>query len=63
MRIIALLLAFALTGCTGNRLNADTKPIAVALCAPPTAAAFAAVKNGQPDKPVVAVDHVHRRGA
>ena len=42
MRIIALLLAFVLVGCTGNRLNAETKPIAVALCAPPMAAAFAA---------------------
>src|SRR5258706_5264111 len=42
MRIIALLLAFVLTGCTGNRLNAETKPTAVAVCAPPTAAAFAA---------------------
>jgi hypothetical protein len=41
MRIIALLFAFVLAGCTGNRLNADTKPIAVALCAP-MAAAFAA---------------------
>ena len=40
MRIIALLLAFVLTGCTGNRLNAETNP--VALCAPPMAAAFAA---------------------
>jgi hypothetical protein len=38
MRIIALLFAFALAGCTGKRLNADTKPI----CAPPMAAAFAA---------------------
>ncbi len=42
MRIIALLLAFVLTGCTGNRLNSETKPTAVAVCAPPTAAAFAA---------------------
>ena len=42
MRIIALLFAFVLAGCTGNRLNADTKPIAVVLCAPPMAAAFAA---------------------
>jgi hypothetical protein len=40
MRIIALLFAFVLAGCTGNRLNAETK--AVALCAPPMAAAFAA---------------------
>jgi hypothetical protein len=43
MRIIALLFAFVLAGCTGNRLNAETKPIAVALCAPPVAAAFAAM--------------------
>jgi hypothetical protein len=42
MRIIALLFAFVLAGSTGNRLNAHTKPIAVALCAPPTAASFAA---------------------
>jgi hypothetical protein len=42
MRIIALLFAFVLAGCTGNRLNADTKPIAVALCAPPMAAAVMA---------------------
>jgi hypothetical protein len=40
MRIIALLLAFVLVGCTGNRLNADTKPIAVALCDPPAVAAI-----------------------
>jgi hypothetical protein len=26
MRINALLFAFVLAGCTGNRLNADTKP-------------------------------------
>ena len=38
MRIIALLFAFVLAGCTGNRLNAETKPIAVALCAPPMTA-------------------------
>src|SRR5258708_8638461 len=36
MRIIALLLAFVLTGCTGNRLNAQTKPTTVALHSPPT---------------------------
>ena len=41
MRIIALLFAFALAGCTGNRLNAETKLTAVTLCAPPVAAAFA----------------------
>ena len=39
MRIIALLFAFVLAGCTGNRLHAETKPIAVALCAPPVMAA------------------------
>ena len=49
MRIIALLFAFVLAGCTGNRLNADTKPIAVALCAPPMAAAFAATGDGVHD--------------
>jgi len=42
LRIIALLFAFVLAGCTGNRLNAETKPTAVALCAPSVAAAFAA---------------------
>jgi hypothetical protein len=42
MRIIALLFAFVLAGCTGNRLNADTKPIAVAQCAPMAAAVMAA---------------------
>jgi hypothetical protein len=42
MRIIALLFAFVLAGCTGNRLNSETKPIAVALCAPTMAATFAA---------------------
>jgi hypothetical protein len=31
MRIIALLSVFVLAGCTGNRLHAETKPIAVAL--------------------------------
>jgi hypothetical protein len=41
MRIIALLFAFMLTGCTGDRLNAETKPTAVALRAPPMADAFA----------------------
>jgi len=29
-----------LAGCTGNRLNAETKSTAVALCAPPMAAKF-----------------------
>jgi hypothetical protein len=38
MRIIALLFAFMLTECGGNRLNSETKPIAVALSAPPMAA-------------------------
>jgi hypothetical protein len=42
MRIIALLFAFVLTGCTGDRLNAETSTIAVAVCAPPVAAALAA---------------------
>ena len=42
MRIIALLFAVVLAGCTGDRLNAETRPIAVALCAPPMAATFAA---------------------
>ena len=42
MKIIALLFAFVVAGCTGNRLNAETKPTAVALCTPPMAAAFAA---------------------
>ena len=31
MKIIALLFAFVVAGCTGNRLNAETKPTAVAL--------------------------------
>jgi hypothetical protein len=43
MRIIALLFAFVLAGCTGNRLNAETKPTAVVLRAPPMAATFAAI--------------------
>jgi hypothetical protein len=43
MRIIALLFAFVLAGCTGNRLNAETSTIAVAAPAPPVAAAFAAM--------------------
>ena len=43
MRIIALLFACLLAGCNGNRLNVETKPIAVALFAPPVAAAFAAM--------------------
>jgi len=42
MRIVVLLFAFLLAGCTGNRLNAETKPIAVALCAPSVAAATGA---------------------
>jgi hypothetical protein len=42
MRIIALLFALILTGCSGNRLNAETKPTAVALSAPSIAATFAA---------------------
>jgi len=49
MRIIALLFAFVLAGCTGNRLNAETKPTAVALCTPPMAAAFAATVDGGHD--------------
>jgi len=54
MRIIALLFAFTLTGCTGNRLNAETKPTVVALCTPPMAAAFAAT--------VMAATAIKRRG-
>jgi len=42
MRIIALLFAFVLTGCNGDRLKTETNPTAVALSAPPMAAAFAA---------------------
>jgi hypothetical protein len=42
MRIIALLFVFMLTGCAGNRLNAETKPTAFVLSAPPMDAAFAA---------------------
>jgi hypothetical protein len=42
MRIIALLFAFVLAGCTGNRLNAEANPTAVALSAPPVAAALTA---------------------
>ena len=42
MRIIALLFAFVLTGCTGDRLKTETNPTAVALSAPPMAAALAA---------------------
>ena len=38
MRIIAPLIAFILTECGGNRLNSETKPIAVAMSAPPMAA-------------------------
>ena len=48
MRIIALLFAFVLAGCTGNRLNAETSTIAVAAPAPPVAAAFAAMGGGGP---------------
>ncbi|MEH2569857.1 hypothetical protein V1289_009484 [Bradyrhizobium sp. AZCC 2289] len=40
MRIIALLFAFVLTGCAGDRLRAEAKPTAVALSAPPMAATF-----------------------
>jgi hypothetical protein len=42
MKIIALLFAFVLTGCTGDRLQTETNPTAVALSAPPVTAAFAA---------------------
>jgi hypothetical protein len=42
MRFIALLFVFALAGCTGNRLNSETMSIAVALAAPPMAAAVMA---------------------
>jgi hypothetical protein len=42
MRIIALLFAFVLTGCEGNRLKTEMNPTAVALSAPPMTAAFAA---------------------
>jgi len=38
MKIIALLFAFLLTGCTGDRLKTETNPTAVALSAPPMAA-------------------------
>jgi hypothetical protein len=38
--IIALLFAFALAGCNGDRLKAETKATAVAICAPPMAAAY-----------------------
>jgi hypothetical protein len=48
MRIIALLFVFVLAGCTGNRLNAETNPIAVALCAPPMATAFGATAPASP---------------
>jgi hypothetical protein len=43
MRIIALLFAIVVSGCTGDRLNAETRPNAVALRAAPVAAAFAAM--------------------
>jgi hypothetical protein len=39
MRIIALLFAFVLTGCAGDRLRAEANPTAVALSARPVAAA------------------------
>jgi hypothetical protein len=42
MRIIALLFAFVVTGCNGDRLKTETNPTAVALSAPPMAAASAA---------------------
>jgi hypothetical protein len=42
MRIIALLFAFVLTGCNGDRLKTETNPTAVALSAPSMAATFAA---------------------
>ena len=42
MKIIALLFAFVLTGCNGDRLKTETNPTAVALSAPPMAAASAA---------------------
>ena|SRR5258708_82007 len=48
MRIIALLFAFVLTGCEGNRLKTETNPTAVALSVPPIAAAFAATVIGSP---------------
>src|ERR1700726_2856817 len=35
MRIIALLFAFVLTGCNGDRLKTEANPTAVALSAPP----------------------------
>jgi hypothetical protein len=37
MRIIALILAFVLTGCNGDRLKSETKPTAVALLSPSVA--------------------------
>ena len=42
MRIIALLFAFVLTGCSGDRLKTEANPTAVALSAPPVAVALAA---------------------
>ena len=48
MRIIALVLAFVLTGCNGDRLKTETKPTAVALSTPPVAAAFAAILHRSP---------------
>ena len=42
MKIVALLFAFVLTGCSGDRLRAEANPTAVALSAPPVAAALTA---------------------
>ena len=42
MKIIALLFAFVLTGCNDDRLKTETNPTAVALGAPPVAAALTA---------------------
>jgi len=42
MKIIALLFAFVLTGCNGDRLKTEANPTAVALSAPPVAVALAA---------------------
>jgi hypothetical protein len=39
MKIIALLFAFVLSGCTGDRLKTETNPTADALSAPPAALA------------------------
>jgi hypothetical protein len=40
MRIIVLLFAIVVSGCTGDRLKAETRPNAVVLRAPAVAAAF-----------------------